>query len=859
MSPETVNQAESGLWRDSPDLAGLAEALRYRQRQTENKHRVIETELQLQEHTEQANRLLGRLPEGKPATVGYRIIVLTGLFFFLAVFGTGLRLDYLIFRALHPAGTIWLPLGLACLAIIGITTGTAIAFGSYRHQLVPATSSRAVRNTVAASGAVFAVLIAVYLAIIAPYRSYATGENSIRQAQRVLAADQTSVPRAPRLVLTADMQAIAAAKANLAEAQVVDRLSVGVLALLEIPLAEAAILASELLAADVAEQRRKNAGRRHRLAAEEMERDDRRFDAELMSLLVDHGHGEDIIEDIARRVRRVQSSETRMLSAPDVSQPGSIVVTPSDGGGIADVMHDAEAGEGLSPVDGDGDASLDGHSREYSKHEIRERVATGSGTISSSTRRYLVGKHPGIVKPGKIFSLLVSVTRAGGVPLKNFEVPPGGRQVALVIDAPGLRVLDGHRRMVVVPPSGDSEPAKFDLIGDDPGPRRISVTAFDGGTYIGELAADVSVDPDGPRGPERETRETRKEVGADRTDGEVTLFVRYDRYHKAYRFQFIDVDYPDEVTGPLVYEPGPAVERLLKRLNALTEGTAGYSPEATRAYLTAEGMQLWQELMPEKVRALFWERQSRITQLTILTSHDVVPWELLYPKDGKRDAGFLVEQFPLTRAIFGRRQNPRLRLQPARFILPPNSPSSARTEAETLAALLGVELATVSELMPLLDLIEEGQLGLLHFSGHNRFNSREGSSIMLDTPFTPTFLTTAASDRTLAHTAPVVFINSCGSLSEAPSYNELDGWARKFMDAGAAACIGSLWNVSDSAAMDFAQEFYGRLIKGDPLGKAVMTARRSVAADLSDPTWLAYSVYGNPQAKIDLSVDRNGG
>ena len=467
------------------------------------------------------------------------------------------------------------------------------------------------------------------------------------------------------------------------------------------------------------------------------------------------------------------------------------------------------------------------------------------------TGRYLLGRFPDTVRPGQVFSLLVSVVRSGGAPLKPFEVPTGGRLLALIIDAPGLRVLDDHRQTVLVPPDGDSEPVKFDLVGDDPGPRRVSVTAWDGGSYLGELAIEMSVERDGPARPNRTVVSEARE---ERTDGEVTLLVRYDPHQTAYRFEFIDVDYPDEVTSHLVYDPGPAVERLVRRLNTLAEGTAGYSAAATRAYLINEGVQLWQELLPEKLRSQFWERQRRITQLTILTNRDVMPWELLYPKDRRHDAGFLVEQFPVTRAIYGRTQQRRLRLQPARFVVPQGSPSDAKAEAEVLARLLGTKLTTVSELMPLLQLISKGRFGLLHFACHNRFDPDDGSSIKLDSPFTPIFLATAASDQTLARTAPVIFINACRSLGQVPSYNKLDGWAEKFMRAGAAAFIGSLWEVSDGMAREFAQELYRRLVDGDPLGKAVMAARRAVAAEPGDPTWLAYAVYGDPQARIDLAA-----
>jgi len=463
-------------------------------------------------------------------------------------------------------------------------------------------------------------------------------------------------------------------------------------------------------------------------------------------------------------------------------------------------------------------------------------------------RRYLHGRLPDTVRPGQVFSLLVSVVRSGGATLKHFDVPEGGRQLLLLVDAPAIKVLSERRQYVLVPADGDSEPVKFDLIGDVPGPCHISVTAWDGGSYLGELAIEVTVERDAAPSLDRGVY---SEARGERTDGEVTLLVRYDPRQSAYRFEFIDVDYPDEVTSQLVYDPGPKVERLVRNLSSLAEGTAGYSPAATRAYLVNEGVTLWQELVPKDLRVQFWERQQRITQLTIRTNWDVVPWELLYPKDQRKDAGFLVEQFPVTRAIYGWAQQRRLRLQPARFVVPAGSPSEAKTEAQAIAGLLGTRLRTVTELMPLVELISNGRFGLLHFACHNRFDPDDGSSIKLDSPFTPTFLATAASDHTLAKAAPVVFINACSSHRQVPSYNKLDGWAEKFLRAGAAAFIGTLWEVTDGTAAEFAQELYRRLLAGDQLGTAVMAARHAVAAEPGDPTWMAFAVYGDPQAKTE--------
>lgn len=126
---------------------------------------------------------------------------------------------------------------------------------------------------------------------------------------------------------------------------------------------------------------------------------------------------------------------------------------------------------------------------------------------------------------------------------------------------------------------------------------------------------------------------------------------------------------------------------------------------------------------------------------------------------------------------------------------------------------------------------------------------RDRRSANLDCPFLPMQLNTAGSDRTLAGRTPLVFINAFRSAGKLPSYNRLDGWADKFLRAGAAAFVGSLWAVRDTAAREFAEELYGKLQSGGTLGRALMSARRAAAADPGDPTWLAYAVYGDPMAK----------
>ena len=165
--------------------------------------------------------------------------------------------------------------------------------------------------------------------------------------------------------------------------------------------------------------------------------------------------------------------------------------------------------------------------------------------------------------------------------------------------------------------------------------------------------------------------------------------------------------------------------------------------------------------------------------MTILADKDAVPWELLYPMDPGYDEGFLVEQFPVTRAIFGRRPVAELSLWPARFVLPEGSLPEARAEIDAMRVSLDPSQApdeVISGSMPLQDLIASGNFGLLHFACHNTYNPVDGSSIKLDNvPFTPTDIAAAAINKVLARCAPTVFINACRSAGLNATYNRLDG------------------------------------------------------------------------------------
>jgi CHAT domain-containing protein len=115
-------------------------------------------------------------------------------------------------------------------------------------------------------------------------------------------------------------------------------------------------------------------------------------------------------------------------------------------------------------------------------------------------------------------------------------------------------------------------------------------------------------------------------------------------------------------------------------------------------------------------------------------------------------------------------------------------------------------------------------------------------------PFQPLFLNQHL--ERFRSAAPLVFMNACRTGGEAPLYTRLAGWAHSFLAAGVGAFVGSLWEVRDGTARQFAEQFYRALLEGQDLGAALSIARESVRDEAGDPTWLAYAFYGDPAATV---------
>jgi hypothetical protein len=467
---------------------------------------------------------------------------------------------------------------------------------------------------------------------------------------------------------------------------------------------------------------------------------------------------------------------------------------------------------------------------------------------------YLVAQLPDQVRAGSRFSLLLHTTYAPGdsvsTALRPLDTPIEGRDVTLIVSASGLASLSDPEQNLRVPAAGDSQPNRFEFRADSVGPQRINVRAFAGGTVLGDLQLQISVAP-GAAGAASSSR--GDDVGALEPEPvEVTLLVRRD-VNGGYSFQLIgEALYPAEQTRQLAGDPVQAVAAVAGELREMAaRSSRSGSPALVRDRFRNLGAQLWADAIPEAIRRQFWAEADRIRSFTILSDDDILPWELLYPVDGGNDNGFLVEQFPVLRRVYGRAPVTRLRLARAAYVVPPKRSAAALEEVRIVRSRLGAaarDLGIVDRLDALSGLFGKAP-NILHFAGHTHVADRDRTAIALaGGTLRPTDLTRL---RGLANASPLVFFNACRAEDETLEFIKIAGWASQFLATGAGAFLGPLWPVRPSSARTFADAFYRALVtEGATLGTATQRARRAIAGDDGDPAWLAYAVYGDPSATV---------
>jgi CHAT domain-containing protein len=296
------------------------------------------------------------------------------------------------------------------------------------------------------------------------------------------------------------------------------------------------------------------------------------------------------------------------------------------------------------------------------------------------------------------------------------------------------------------------------------------------------------------------------------------------------------------------------------------------TPEETQRALDAVaafGEELWDEVVPELFKSKLWpevrklQESGKVRSLLITSDEPWMPWEMVKPYVRDEVAGteeslpYWAESFQIARWLAGRGTAGSVEVVAARLVAPELDLAYVEDEKRAYEAMAqnGVGIAPpLQKRSEVQALIAEGGVQLVHIAAHGSFDAEDPARSKLtlaDGSLTPEDLSPSAT-KGLRAARPLVFINACSVGRLGLSLTGLGGWADKLVNVGrVGAFIGTLWEVNDRLAAAFAQHFYERLFAGDTLGEAFHAARLHTRdLDPANPTWLAYTLYGDPNAVI---------
>jgi len=261
--------------------------------------------------------------------------------------------------------------------------------------------------------------------------------------------------------------------------------------------------------------------------------------------------------------------------------------------------------------------------------------------------------------------------------------------------------------------------------------------------------------------------------------------------------------------------------------------------------------------------ALLWRLRHHGTTLLLISEEPWIPWELV--RLARREGGeeewgdFLCQAFAFTRWLETGLGPAELPLRRLAVVVPRDlgaaGGDAVATEEElcTLLALSGNAHAVVrveAQRSAILEAMCSGGYDGWHFCGHGIHSTGDPNrdGILLDGG---ELLTPSALEATqrLGGARPLIFLNGCHTARGGDSLTQIGGWAKRFLDLGAGAFIGTRWAIDGGAACTFATGFYRSFLAGIPIGEAVRLAREQ-SREKGGSTWLAYTVYAHPAASV---------
>ena len=465
------------------------------------------------------------------------------------------------------------------------------------------------------------------------------------------------------------------------------------------------------------------------------------------------------------------------------------------------------------------------------------------------------------------------------------ELPTGEpEEVLVIVRAEDFEAVDGRTMdSLTVYPDRDSDPVVFFLRPLSTGDKRIVLDFYHRDRNVGSVsfttrvveaeatvaARSVSVESAAVRLSPPDAQPPDLELRITLSDDQRTLSFMLHSVHGDVGYHFtpagsVRLDSPPrEHLGYLFDELSILARKRLEERSELEQ-------EQIRSRLESIGQNLYRDLFSPELKQAYRQFRDNPSVRSILITSDEpwIPWEMVKPYDDSDleniiDDEFLCERFRVSRWLAGNGLPDAVQVASATLVVPESGLEYVKQEEEYFQELgqrLPIEvrapfLRRVSEVSRLL---EQGEVNLWHFACHGNFNSErpdESAVELADGEFRPSDIVGRKATG-VKLSRPLVFLNACHTSQLGFALTGLGGWAERFVSAGASAFIGSAWEVHDELAAEFAVKFYDELWSGTSLGEAFHRARLHIKQlDETNPTWLAYTLYGDPMGKARVAAE----
>ena len=495
-------------------------------------------------------------------------------------------------------------------------------------------------------------------------------------------------------------------------------------------------------------------------------------------------------------------------------------------------------------------------------------------------------RNPELGRPASLFvtvsrqAILAAVHAAAAVTADAVPVDENQKLVIEVIALRNCAVVGEAVKSLAVPASGE-EVLRFAVEGLEAGKAEVLVEVRQAGQpLVSFTLAPVFIDPAADR-----LRVTQA-VSTAPTGGDQPAVLRiYETYDAGGRLTLrFDLDCPapaistfDQIQLPMNFRREEYVASVLKEVEDVWTQEAG-EYQRVMARLIASAKIRADGLLPPSIRTALWTNRADIKAVQVISEEPLIPWELLYitdPTGQSLDGRGFLSEWGLVRWLHNvPRPSARLRLDPARvrYVAPEylNAQYKLVGAAAEVAMLQNVFPAAAplkGDSQVVTAFLEGDAAGcdLMHFACHGQAQQMSilQSSLLMqgyaradgsigDDLLTMDMVKTTARFAP-GEPRPVVFVNACQTGRVGRGLGGATGFADAFLrptsGRGAGAFIGALWSVGDDLALTFSETFYTELKAGRMLVEAANAARKACQTG-KDLTWLAYSVFGNPFARI---------